>query len=277
MAFGCRLIGQAVESHVGGVMSLRTKLTVGLGFLFLIIFGLVTYSSFQIQKLSKDADNILKDNYASLVYCKNMLIALDDMNSTISSKIFGYIQGTTSPYDQELFESSKDTFDSNLNSEKHNITEIHEKEYVEELENDYGLFLGLSKQIKEKGGNLSLYFNEFVPAASNARQTIVKIDDLNMQAVERKSQSTKNSAGRMVVSMGIVGTLGIILAFFYFWYFPFYVSNSISYLAKKMKSLLQDTGIKIDTKAKDEALILLHSIDLLENKFASKKKGKQKA
>jgi len=76
----------------------------------------------------------------------------------------------------------------------------------------------------------------------------------------------------MVISMGVVGTLGILLAFFYFWYFPFYVSNSISYLAKKMNGLLQDTGIKVDTRAKDEALILLHSINLLENKFVNKKK-----
>ena len=253
-------------------MSLRSKLTIGLGFLFLIIFGLVIYSSFQIQQLSKDADNILKDNYASLVYCKNMLIALDEMNSTINRKVFGSGQGKTSSYDLQLFESSKSIFDSNLIAEKHNITEIHENEYVAELDNDYSLFLSLSKQISEKGGNLSLYFNDFLPAAANARQTIVKIDDLNMQAVERKSQSTKRSAGQMVISMGVVGTLGILLAFFYFWYFPFYVSNSISYLAKKMKGLLQDTGIKVDTKAKDEALILLHSINLLENKLANKKK-----
>ena len=254
-------------------MSLRTKLTVGLGFLFLIIFGLVIYSSFQIQQLSKDADNILKDNYASLQYCKNMLIALDDMNSTVSSKILSSGQGKAYSYDQQLFESGKSTFDSNLNAEKHNITEIDENEYVAELDNDYGLFLSLSRQISEKGGNLSLYFNDFLPAASKARQTIVKIDDLNMQAVERKSQSTKRAAGQMVISMGVVGTLGILLGFFYFWYFPFYVSNSVSYLAKKMKGLLQDTGIKVDTKAKDEALFLLHSINLLENKFSNKRMG----
>jgi hypothetical protein len=266
-----------VVRRAGGAMSLRTKLTVGLGFLFLIIFALVIYSSYQIQQLSKDADNILKDNYASLVYCKNMLIALDDMNSTISSKIFGSSRDKTSSYDLHLFDSSKTSFDGNLNLEKNNITEINESDYVKELDSDYSLFLSLFKQITEKGANLSLYFKDFLPAASNVRQTIVKIDNINMQAVERKSQSTKRSAGQMVISMGVVGTLGILLAFFYFWYFPFYVSNSISYLAKKMKALLQDTGIKVDTKAKDESLILLNSINLLENKFANKKKeGKRR-
>ena len=253
-------------------MSLRTKLTVGLGFLFLIIFGLVIYGSFEIQQLAKASDNILKDNYASLVYCKNMLLALDDMSSTISGRILGSNQDRADSYGLQLFESGQSNFDSNLKAEKNNITEINEGEYVADLEKAYGLFLNLSKQITEKGSNLVLYFSSFLPAASDARQLIVKIDDLNMQAVERKSQATKHTAAQMVISMGIVGTIGILLAFFYFWYFPFYVSNSISYLAKRMKELLQRTGIKVDSATKDEALILLHSINLLENKFADVKR-----
>ena len=156
--------------------------------------------------------------------------------------------------------------------EKNNITEIDEGEYVADLEKAYGLFLNLSKQITEKGSNFGLYRGSFIPAASNARQLIVKIDDLNMQAVERKSQATKRTAGQMVISMGIVGTVGILLAFFYFWYFPFYVSNSISYLARRMKELLHGTGIKVDSSTKDETIALLHSINLLEKKFAGVKR-----
>jgi hypothetical protein len=66
------------------------------------------------------------------------------------------------------------------------------------------------------------------------------------------------------------------LAFFYFWYFPFYVSNSISYLATRMKGLLKGMGIKIDTKTRDEAFILLNSIDLLENRFSAEQSKRKK-
>jgi two-component system, NtrC family, sensor histidine kinase KinB len=249
-------------------MSLRTKLTVGLGFLFLIIFGMVIYSSFEIQLLSKASDNILKDNYASLVYCRNMFLALDQMSSTISGRMYSQDQNRTDSYNIQLFQTGQAAFESNLNAERKNVTEIHESEYLADLETSYRLFLNLSNQIKEKGGNLALYFGTFLPAASNLRQTISKIDDLNMQAVERKNQSTKHTASQMIISMGIVGTLSILLAFFYFWYFPFYVSNTISYLAKKMKALLQKAEIKADVTTKDESLVLLHSINLLENKFA---------
>jgi NtrC-family two-component system sensor histidine kinase KinB len=255
-------------------MSLRMKLTIGLGFLFIIIFALAIYSSLKIQELSRDADNILKDNYASLVYCKNMLLALDDISTTVTTRIFS--KDKVASYALNLFESSKSTFDSNLNAEKSNITEVHERDYVAELDHNYSLLLTLYSQIDEKGGSPSLYFNDFIPTYSNARQAIIQINDLNMQAVERKSQSTKHDAALMTISMGVVGTVCILLAFFYFWYFPFYVSYSISYLATRMKGLLQDTGIKIDTKTNDETLILLHSIDLLDNKFSKEKRTRKK-
>jgi hypothetical protein len=247
-------------------MSLRMKLTIGLGFLFIIIFALTTYSVLKIQELSKDADNILKDNYASLVYCKNMLVALDDMSTTVTARIFGKDKTPSSALN--LFESGKSIFDSNLNAEKNNITEVHEREYVAELDRTYSLLLALYQQIDAKSGSSSLYFNDFIPACSSTRHVIVQINDLNMHAVERKSQSTKRAAGAMSISMAVVGTICILLAFFYFWYFPFYVSNSISYLATRMKELLHGIGIKIDTNTSDESFVLLRSIDLLEKRLS---------
>jgi hypothetical protein len=256
-------------------MSLRSKLTIGLGFLFLIIFGLTIYSSYQIQKLSREANTILKDNYDSLVYCKNMLLALDDMSMTVNKRVFGLNPNKASGYDSQLFEGSRSTFESNQNAENHNITEVHEREYVGELNDDYRQFLNLCLKVNEKGANPPQYLSDFLPSYEKVRQTIVKINDLNMEAVERKSQSTRNDADAMIISMAVSGTICIMLAFFYFWYFPFYISNTFSYLAKKMKAFLQNVGVKIDTKTDDEAFVILHSIDLLENKFGKTKPTKK--
>jgi CHASE3 domain sensor protein len=254
-------------------MSLRTKLTIGLAFLFLIIFGLAIYSSLSIQSLSKDAESIIKDNYDSLVYCKNMLLALDEMRTAISGKVISGNAAQMSYYDLSLFETSKATFELNLKKERGNITEVHEADYVAELDNDYNLFLNLSVQINKEGDSRA-YLKDLIPAYMNTRQTIAKINDLNMEAVERKNKSAGNDAKKMIVSMAAVGSACIMLAFFYFWYFPFFVSNSLSYLAGKMKELLQNVGIKIDTQTKDEAFILLNSINLLEKKLLKKKKRK---
>jgi NtrC-family two-component system sensor histidine kinase KinB len=249
-------------------MSLRTKLTVGIGFLFVLIFSLALYSSYQIQRLSKDADSILRDNYDSLVYCKNMLVALDDMQAVAAGSIFGAAAARLPVKPAQFFESSKSNFEANLKAEENNITEPHEREYVAELEQGYGLFLKLCQQVGKAGTDAAFYFNEIMPAYSNTRRTVIGINDLNMQAIERKNLMTRHNAANMIISLAVVGAILIILAFFYFWYFPFYISNTMAYLSKRMKELLDDAGIRIDTRTKDEAFILLRSIDLLQSRLA---------
>ena len=243
-------------------MSLKTKLTLGLTFLFFIIFALAIYSSFQIQKLSKDAKAIIKDNYDTLVYCKDMLLALDDMKTAVTNQTVG---GRAKESDAQLFAVGKTTFESSLAKERNNITEIHERDYVRELSASYDLFLSLSAQIGQANRSSVSSFNDIVNAYMSARQAISRIDDVNMEAVQRKSDSAAFDASRMIVSIGVVGAICIILGFFYFWYFPFFVSNSLSYLAQKMKDLLKSVGVELDTQTKDEAFILLHSINLLES------------
>jgi two-component system, NtrC family, sensor histidine kinase KinB len=249
-------------------MSLKTKLTFGLAFLFLIIFALAIYGSFQIQRLSKDAKAIIKDNYDSLVYCKGMLLALDDMKTAVTNQVVGSRGKQMSQSDGQLFAVGKATFESNLAKERNNITEIHEGDYVKELSVAYDLFLSLCAQMGQASGSSVSSFSDVVNAYTSARLAISRIDDVNMEAVQRKSDSAAFDANRMIASIGVAGAICIILGFFYFWYFPFFVSNSLSYLAQKMKDLLKSAGVELDTQSKDETFVLLQSINLLENKVA---------
>ena len=83
-------------------MKLKAKLTVGIGFLFIVIlvFGILGIVS--ISKLSNDADKILKNNYETLVYNNNMLKALDEL-----------------PNSQQAYAD----FETNLENQEKNITE----------------------------------------------------------------------------------------------------------------------------------------------------------
>ena len=91
-----------------------------------------------------------------------------------------------------------------------------------------------------------------------------------MQAVERKSQMAKHDSARIIDLMAVIGVFCLILAFGYFWYFPFYISNSIAYLSDRMKALLKKSGIVLDIKTNDESFIILQGINLLENKLDAK-------
>ena len=252
-------------------MTLKKKLTLGLGFLFLIIFVLMIFYSYYIGRLSRDAENILKDNYKSLVFSKNMLLALEDMRTAISSIVFNPADDKKTPdYYLKLFEAGRIEFENNLKSENSNITEIHEREYVAAINQGYVLYANLCLRLVRGEGGRLLYFNEYQPAFEKIKNAINNINDINMQAVERKSQVAKNDSTRIFNITAGIGAFCLILAFFYFWYVPFYVSNSIAYLSGRMKTLLKKFGIVLDIRTNDEIFIILQGINLLENKLDGK-------
>jgi hypothetical protein len=256
-------------------MNLKQKLSFGLGFLFLIIFSLTIFFCYFIETLSKESGNILKDNYASIVYSKKMFLTLDDMKNSISGNIFYNVKDKKLfENNSKIFDSGKADFDKNLKDESNNITEKHEKEYVDSLKNDYGLLLKLSNRLKNNANSKLLYLAEYLPLYLKVRHNIENINNINMEAVVRKNQIVKNDSSRIINYMIAIGIGSIILALGYFWYFPFYISNSVSYLSDKMKDLLKNLGIKLNVKSEDENFIILQSINLLEKKFLTKNKKK---
>jgi hypothetical protein len=246
-------------------MTLKKKLIWGLGFLFLIIFGLAIVSSYEIGELSRDAENILKDNYKSLVYSRNMIAAIEETRTAVSGIVFDPASdGRPSADRLKLFETGKAEFEKNLALENGNITEVHEGELVAEVNREYALYAGLCLRLIGGEGGRALYFGEYQPALDKLTRDIQAINDLNMQAVERKSRTAKDDSARIIRLVALIGVFGLILAFGYFWYFPFYVSNSIAYLAERMKALLDKSGIPLDIRTNDEAFILLTGIERLE-------------
>lgn len=255
-------------------MTLKRKMSWGLGFLFLIIFSLELFYSVQLGRLSQDAENIVKDNYNSLVYSRNMFSALEDMGTAIGRIVFNPAEGgPASAFDLKLYETGRASFEDNLRSEKGNITEIRERDYVDSLVKDYGLFAEIASRTIQAKGAGGLYLSEYQPASEKLRQTIGRIFDLNMQAVERKNQTAKRDSARIINLTAGIGIVCALLAFAYFWYFPFYVSHTIAYLAERMKGLLEKAGLALDLKTNDESFIILQGINLLETKLGGEDRG----
>jgi hypothetical protein len=258
-------------------MMLKKKLSLGLAFLFIIIFSLVIFSSYYIQKLSKESENILRNNYDSIVYSKKMFLALDDMKISVLGRVFNH--DTTREASRryaKLFESGKAVFDRNLKAENNNITEVHEKEYVDTLNMNYRRFLELCGRIVKGPAGGAIFFKEFMPVYESMRQTIGSINDVNMHAVVRKNQLTKSDSANIIIYMALIGSVCIVLALGYFWYFPFYISNSVSYLSNRMKGLLKSKGISHEIETDDELHIMLESINLLENKYSLRENKRKK-
>ncbi len=244
-------------------MTLKTKLILGLAFLFLIIFTLSGLCSYYVGKLSYESGKVLKDNYYSLVYTRNMLSGLDDMKTSLIAHNMG--DGATSEYGRNLFESGKRRLETNLRAENNNITETYEKEWVDRLNRDYQIYLNLCTQMMSGASAGKADFRELLPVTERLKESIGGIYDVNMAAIQRKSNLMQRDSGRFANAMAIIGSICLVLAFFYFWYFPVYISTTLKYLADRMRQLLKNCSIAFDDTTKDEAFVILQGMNLLEH------------
>ncbi len=191
-------------------MKIKTKLTLGVGLLFLLILILSLVGSFNINALKNDTENILSENYNSLQYCRNMLSAIEYAN-------IGDI----------------DFFESNLKKQESNITEIGEADITEELRANFEQ----SKENIENG-----FFS--VPVRNNLYQII----DMNMQAIQRKSEVAKLTADSAVSWIVVSGVVFFLIAFVL-------LVNLPSNIANPIKKLTESIGQIADKNYSERVLI----------------------
>ncbi len=212
-------------------VKLKTKLTVGLIFLFLVIlvFGILGIAN--INLLSRDADLILKDNYESIIYGNNMLKALENIHNR---------------------KDALDLFEVNLKKQEANITEPGEKELTEEIRKNF-------EELKADPSDPSNY--------GEIRQSVEQVLDLNSAAIYRKNTFAQDSARNAKRWLAIIFTVLTLVSFTFIFNLPGIVSGPIQSLSDGIKEIANKNYSKrIYLKQKDE----LGDLALAFNSMAEK-------
>ncbi|MBF4486677.1 ATP-binding protein [Flavobacterium sp. CSZ] len=183
-------------------MRIKTKLNLGVGLLFLMIIILSLVSGYSVFLIKADTENILKANYNTLEYSRNMILSLD---------------GTTISTDNKLH-----TFKEYLQKQIQNVTEPGEKEATASLEKSFSLL--------EKNSS-----NEAVK--TQIRQDIFAIMKLNLDAIKQKSDIAKHTAETANLWIAIVGTLCFLIAFNLLVNLPNNIANPIKELTQSIKEI----------------------------------------
>ncbi len=198
-------------------VKLKTKLTVGLIFLFgvILIFGIL--GTIYINRLSRDADLILKDNYESILYSNNMLKALEVVNTR---------------------KDALEIFDRNLKKQEVNITEPGEKELTEDIRKNF-------EELKADPKDPSNY--------SEIRQSVHQVMDLNTSAILRKNAVARETAGNAKRWLAIIFTILTLVSFTFIFNLPGIISGPIQSLSDGIKEIANKNYSKrIYLKQKDE-------------------------
>jgi PAS domain S-box-containing protein len=183
-------------------MRIKTKLNLGVGLLFLMIIILSLVAAFYIFSIKKDTENILKANYNTLEYSRNMLLSLDEINVDEEKAIV--------------------VFETNLTNQIANITEIGEDKVTYNLQKSFD-FLGKNRT------------DETIK--NQIRQDIFEIMKLNMIAIKEKSDIASHTAETANLWIAITGTLCFLIAFNLLVNLPNNIANPIKELTGSIKEI----------------------------------------
>lgn len=186
-------------------MKLKAKLTFGVGFLFFMILLLAIVSGYYVYRLKKDTNHILVDNYNTLHYSRNMLLALEDLDSNGKSMAL---------------------FEDNLRLQKRNVTEPGERAVTERVDHH---FLSLKKKVKD------------ATIAADLHKDIFQLMYLNMQAIEHKNNIANETAEKAILAISIVGALSFMIAFVLLVNLPLAIAAPIVQLTDSIKQIAAGT------------------------------------
>lgn len=202
-------------------MNIKSKLTGGLIFLFVLILLFGILSIYYINRLSNDANVILKNNHESLVYCNQLLRTLDQLAADTSRK---------------------QLFDQYLLKQERNITEPGEERSTLRLRKAFDLYLERpadSAQLEEM------------------RQAIYDIETLNQQAILRKNQVALDTAEDAKIWLSLIFTTLALIALSFVVNFPDVISRPIRVLSEGIREIANknyDKRIHLDRQDEFGAL-----------------------
>ena len=217
-------------------MTLKSKITLSLVFLFSIILVLGGMSAYYLNRLSDDSKAILKDNYISLEFASNMQKAL-----------------TTLTYKGKPDNDALTDFDENLTKEERNITEVGEQEATTALRREF------NRLKNGKADSLTI---------SRIRQNLLALDDLNRQAIMRKSDTAETTAKEALLWLAVVGTFCFLLVLSFVVNIPRYIANPVSELTRGIKQIAsRNFEERLHVRSSDEFGELARSFNSMAQKL----------
>ncbi|TLV02100.1 HAMP domain-containing sensor histidine kinase [Dyadobacter luticola] len=182
-------------------MKIKTKLRLGLGLLFLMILALSLIAARYVYVLKEDTENILQDNYKTLDYTRNMLLAVDD--AKVDPKAWK-------------------VFEQNLENQLKNVTEPGEGE--------------ITQKIAARFKSLKINTNDEALQVA-IRRDLAELTRINMQAILAKSDKALLTVQSAFLWIAVAGTICFVIALTLLVNLPGNIGNPIRELTESIRAI----------------------------------------
>ena len=211
--------------------SIRTRFTLGMIFLFIIISVLAVFSGYYLNKLSDKTSAILKENYLSVVYAREMSEGLMNINQEITTCFL-----TKRIPDSLKIAKELKQINQSLQSEKNNFTEPGEDKLVSDIETDYIEYRD-SLQIIIKSHESAAALFSLQNKSGTLYQQLSILSQMNGKALEVKTDDAKAFSKSALTKMTILATMCFLIGMSFAFSFASYFNRRFFQLFNGIKEI----------------------------------------
>lgn len=199
-------------------VKLKTKVALGVGFLFILLLLVGGVGFYYFNKISVESGELLKDNYKSVEYGRQMLDALNTW--------------------EKSNDSAQKIFERNLVAQESNITEEGEAQVTNSLRRDYNAFVQQ---------------NDSMPLHLALQKNISRIIQINLDAINEKNAESQKAVDNAKMIITMIVTVCLLIGFTFMVNFPGLIAGPITKLTEGIKAIAnKNYGQRIHLDRKDE-------------------------
>ena len=188
-------------------MKIKTKLRFGFGFLFVLVLLFGSISLYYMNEISVSAKVILKDNYESLTYTRDMRSILDQ-------------------HDLPLKRVEAEQFANYLSREQQNVTEKGEAQAVAALKTTFKVMTDSTVPLEQQK-----------VALAGLRTQLTGIERLNMDAIVRKNQTAQHAVEKASLYLVTAASFCFLVLFSFMVNFPGFVVKPLKEFSEAIKAI----------------------------------------
>jgi len=228
-------------------MSIRLKILSGFIILasLLVISGLI--SIYELTKLGNSVNKLLRDNFLSIDYARQMSHSLEKQNSAILLALAGD-RGSAS----DLFGVSVKEFEENFEKAATNLTQPDEKTFTDSISLVFNSYKQAAEAfIMSPNAILSEYITTIRPMMENIQNSLDRLLTINQQALSATADILKNSPYRTIMPGLIVIITSVVFSMLFYYMISYYFVKPIARITKGINDFIKykrPFEVAVDTK-----------------------------
>ncbi len=247
-------------------MKVKSKITLGLVFLFSVIVALGIIAINYLSSLTVENQRILAENYEGIENIHDLGVALRELSASYEPRSESNISLTRIEYRAA---TAIEDFEEALSKQQQNNTDEAQGEILDDIKIEFEALKGVAAITRTK----DYYFEHLLPLVQSISLKINQMFLLNQQVIVSRNERAELTAERVIYTVAAIVVFCVLVAFSFMVSFPRYVAEPVEKITDTINDIeAGDYSRRLDIDSKDEFGLMAGAFNQLFERLAKYEK-----